>query len=1259
MAMDSTMSYLEIVEEAELFFDENGRGAHSGYKSFKRWQYWAKRCLDGDGMMLNNAAVFQEFSSFQANSEDLSPQSDGLWAELGPYQVQNSSTWSSHIGRITSLALDPNDENHLLVGSPTGGIWKSINGGQSWEPIYDFQSILKIFSLAINPAQSDDYFAGTWGGGIQRSRDGGQTWAGVRGIPTATRIIDIKFNPHNPNQIVAINEGGNIFTSLNGGDNWRSALTAPYILYDIAFSLADPNIMFVSGANAVYKSSDLGISFQEIDGPWKWSGMTFNPIMMETTPACPNCIYALEGDNGGFGNLYLSEDLGLSWTRRSSDENGDNNLFGYSKIVKGGQAPRDMDIAVSTTDRNEIHVGGVMTHRSMNGGINWTQTTHWLRDDPLPFIHADIDLMVYSGDRLYVGTDGGLFMSEDSGQSFTDLSTGLNIRQFYRMDVSSINGEHLIVAGSQDNGAGKYSESEGWVDFLGADGMEPIIDKEFPNEIYASIQFGNIYKTKDGGWTLVGGFTQTPGFGDWVTPLAQDPVKSRTLYQGKTQLYETTDGAVSWTPISDFNNTAPYDTLMQEMDVFRWDGKNIVVGFAEQIYRTLDGGNTWQDISPEQEFTNVNYISIHPTDKNWIVVTLSGTSERVMQTTDGGQTWTSLMKNLPKIGAECVIYEGGPKNGIYLSMDPGIFYINNDRSEWQLVSDNVPNVRVTELAIADCTLYATTFGRGLWSTHLFDDSVVYLDADGDGYGDAEYPAAYCQSAQGYVTNDLDCNDSNPNVFLDSGNTKMYRDADGDGYGAGDGVSLCDAQPGYVSNDTDCDDTDDTVYPGAAESCDDLDNNCNGTIDEGAKTIYYQDSDNDGYGNEMIIQQACSQPAGFVTNDLDCDDTDSQISPLADEICDGTDNNCDGLIDDLPMSTYYIDSDGDGYGSGQLSVELCLPQVGYVTNDLDCDDTLGAIYPGAPEICDGLDNDCDGFVDEEGLAIYYRDADGDGYGDALLRKQACSQPSGYVLNDQDCDDNNDKISPLSDEICDGIDNNCDGLIDDLSMTVYFADNDGDGYGHPDNSVELCQPQAGYVTNDEDCDDTSQAVNPDAIEICDGLDNDCDGLVDETCQTDDEPRCTGNFLFINAFVLDTFRANSIINTNAKVNPDQHVLITAEEEIIMQPEFEVPLGAIFEARISPCKTSQELRSDSGVVTSVKRFDTTMKSYFKQNESVVIEFADAQRSVVLYHKLSLQEFSSEKAMAALPSGEYYIKVLSDINEVVSRVTWFNDVKN
>ena len=197
--------------------------------------------------------------------------------------------------------------------------------------------------------------------------------------------------------------------------------------------------------------------------------------------------------------------------------------------------------------------------------------------------------------------------------------------------------------------------------------------------------------------------------------------------------------------------------------------------------------------------------------------------------------------------------------------------------------------------------------------------------------------------------------------------------------------------------------------------------------------------------------------GFSTL-VDCDDTNPAINPAATEICDGIDNDCDGSID-------QVDNDGDG-------VSLC---------NGDCDDANATVYPGAEELCDGIDNDCDGSVDEGLISTYYADQDGDGYGNLNNVTMACEQPAGYVLDNSDCNDNDSGINPEASEICDGLDNDCDGEVDE-GLTF-----DADADGHT--SLDSCEGSK------DDCDDTNADVFPGAPELCDGLDNDCDGEVDE--------------------------------------------------------------------------------------------------------------------------------------------------------------------
>jgi hypothetical protein len=261
-------------------------------------------------------------------------------------------------------------------------------------------------------------------------------------------------------------------------------------------------------------------------------------------------------------------------------------------------------------------------------------------------------------------------------------------------------------------------------------------------------------------------------------------------------------------------------------------------------------------------------------------------------------------------------------------------------------------------------------------------------------------------------------------------------------------------------------------------------------------IWYADADGDGFGDINNRIQNCTQPVGYVADSTDCNDSDATIYPGAPEICDGKDNDCNGLIDDGVLITYYRDADGDGYGDINHSVKNCSQPIGYVLNSTDCNDSDATIYPGAPEICDGKDNDCNGLVDD-GLTqfTYYRDADGDGYGDINHSVKNCSQPIGYVLNSTDCNDNDATVHPGAPELCDGKDNNCNGQIDE--GITYYKDADGDGYGNINRPRLSCTKPAGFVTNSTDCNDNNAAIHPGAVELCNGIDDNCDGRIDEGC------------------------------------------------------------------------------------------------------------------------------------------------------------------
>ena len=405
---------------------------------------------------------------------------------------------------------------------------------------------------------------------------------------------------------------------------------------------------------------------------------------------------------------------------------------------------------------------------------------------------------------------------------------------------------------------------------------------------------------------------------------------------------------------------------------------------------------------------------------------------------------------------------------------PSTWYYDGDNDGWgapapRLQLCEAPDGWVT--AMGDCDDSAPTAYPGAVETcdgvdQDCDGSVDedaaggvsgWPDLDGDGYGDGNAAAVtLCGSSAGYATNTEDCDDRSAAISpagvevcdtVDNDCSGLaddspvdalaiYADADGDGYGDDGATGFGCADAGWATSPGDCLDTDAGIHPAANERCNGADDNCDGVTDTDAVDIgeWYVDADRDGYGGGSP-RFACTAGITEVGTAGDCDDTAYEISPAATELCNGYDDNCDGLVDDddptlTEFLRWYQDLDGDGYGTGsaRLACEGHLDEAGA---DGDCNDTDASISPGQAEICDpsNLDEDCDGLSNDfdpslSDPATWYRDTDGDGAGDAASTIQTCEAVSGYVASGGDCDDTNTAMYPGNSEYCDGLDNDCD-------------------------------------------------------------------------------------------------------------------------------------------------------------------------------------------------------------------------------------------
>jgi hypothetical protein len=728
---EKNSNFNEVKEAFEDYWEGKEYVKGKGWKQFKRWEYFMESRVNEDGIISNPSLPWLEHQKFQKKyrlQKESSNKQAANWTPIGPTSW-SSIGWNPGIGRVNAVTVDPNNSNIIYVGTPAGGCWKSIDNGVSWLPLTDDFSSLGVSGIAIDPNNSNVVYLATGDGdgndtysiGIMKSIDGGTTWnsTGLNWATSQSRTMRrIIIHPTNGNILwVATNNG--LWKTIDAGVNWEQVLVGS--IRDVEMNTANTDIIYACTSSVFYISTAAGASGSFTSVLNGTPSGSVGRLSIAVTPNDANYVYLLAGDSddNGFFGLYRSTNGGNSFTLRTNTPN----VFGYNTNGSdaGGQSWYDMALAVSPTNKNEVYTGGVNVWKSTDGGSSLTALSKWSwPTGAYEYVHADIHTIDFYGSTLFVGSDGGIFKSTDNGGNFSDITTGIQNSQFYRLGASATNAG-TIITGAQDNGCTLLKNGT-WTHVTGGDGMECIVDYANNNIIYSTSQNGSIYKSTNGGASFNGisGSITSVEDGAWVTPYTLDPNNNSTIYAGYSNVWKSTNAGGTWSTISSFGSNS---ATIRSLVVAPSNSNIIYAATLTSLKKTIDGGANWINITPILSGASITYITVHDTDPNTFWVSLSGfnNAAKVYKTIDGGSNWINVSGNLPNLPINCVLYENGSNNGIYVGTDIGIYYKNDDLLNWQSFMEGLPNVMVNELEIYYPTgkIRAATYGRGLWESDLF------------------------------------------------------------------------------------------------------------------------------------------------------------------------------------------------------------------------------------------------------------------------------------------------------------------------------------------------------------------------------------------------------------------------------------------------------------------------------------------------------------------------------------------------------------
>jgi photosystem II stability/assembly factor-like uncharacterized protein len=662
----------------------------------------------------------------------------GHWNLIGPTNIG---------GRIVDLALDPRQKDALYVAAASGGLWRSTDAGATFAPAWPGNQTQALGAVStapdgtvyvgtgeVNPGGGSITYTGT---GVYKSTDNGRSWTNI-GLRDSGAIGKILIDPRDPKRIFVaaggslFNQGGErgVYRTTDGGRNWTRVLqgtTDTTGATEVMFDPANPKRMYAvlwdhcrqpnkrsySGTGSgVYRSTDGGNTWRRLDSLVP-AADDLGRIGLGVAPTDPNRLYAIIGrgvtSTNTFGGFLTSTDAGDTWTRLP-----DNPALNDSQSSFAWWFGK---IWVDPHDASHLHVAGTSLMTSHDAGQTWVAT---------PGVHADEHAMMWDPrypSRVYLGNDGGTYRSDANGDSGWVKATYEPFTQFYSAAITSQDVTR-VSGGAQDNGSLRSWGPNGFDTYVGGDGEENLINPSNVDNVFACFQYGNCFRSTDGGNTVTDFIDATTADRrNWFTPVQFDPTNPNVMYYGGNRLNRSTDNGQTWTPISPdltggpSQDAYPFGTITT-VEAAAADPRTIYVGTDDgRVWVTRDLGTTWTMVLSGQPW--VTRVAVDPAHASTVYVTLSGYragsfQPHVLVSHNFGASWRDLSGNLPQAPVNDIILA---RFGlVYVATDQGVFVSFAGLNRWLRLGRDLPLVPVDDIEYdpAHNRLVAATFGRGFY-----------------------------------------------------------------------------------------------------------------------------------------------------------------------------------------------------------------------------------------------------------------------------------------------------------------------------------------------------------------------------------------------------------------------------------------------------------------------------------------------------------------------------------------------------------------